>query len=239
MALLRTLYEIGGQADITAVLAAAGRGYVDLGAARYSYHYTEAFDSQVSPRSQVVTHGYPPEWLDLYARADFRKTDPIPGIVMQHGAPMQWSDALMAATYSSDVAHYARQMRQHGLLHGIAIPLYGPRGRASYSSVGFDSPINEPAWKLTAALQAIAQAAHTRICTLVSQLPGNQVALSARETDILHWMAREKSNIDIATILDISPETVKTYVKRLFEKLHSKTRMGCVIAALKLGALNI
>lgn len=62
--------------------------------------------------------------------------------------------------------------------------------------------------------------------------------LSARESEVLQWMARGKSNIDIATILDLSPETVRTYVQRIYGKLGSHERVVVIDRALKLGLVE-
>ena len=51
------------------------------------------------------------------------------------------------------------------------------------------------------------------------QEPGHWLDLSAREREILDWLRRGKTNIDIAAALDISPFTVKNHVQRIFRKL--------------------
>jgi len=51
------------------------------------------------------------------------------------------------------------------------------------------------------------------------QEPGHWLDLSAREREILDWLCRGKTNVDIAAVLDISPFTVKNHVQRIFRKL--------------------
>lgn len=48
--------------------------------------------------------------------------------------------------------------------------------------------------------------------------------LSAREQEILDWICRGKTNIDIATALDISPFTVKNHLQRIFRKIGVSNR---------------
>lgn len=45
-------------------------------------------------------------------------------------------------------------------------------------------------------------------------------ALSARETDVLRTLSKGFSYKMVASELDISIETVRTYIKRIYEKLH-------------------
>lgn len=52
--------------------------------------------------------------------------------------------------------------------------------------------------------------------------------LSERESEILHWVARGKTNPEIALILDISAFTVKNHMQRLFKKLDVTNRAQAV-----------
>jgi DNA-binding NarL/FixJ family response regulator len=57
--------------------------------------------------------------------------------------------------------------------------------------------------------------------------------LSARERDILHMLADGRSNDEIAVALTLSPETVRTYVRRAMLKLAADTRTQAVAIALR------
>ena len=62
-------------------------------------------------------------------------------------------------------------------------------------------------------------------------------ALTARERDILVMISRGLSNKRIARDLNISPETVKSHVKRIFLKLAVSTRAEAAFRAVSLGLL--
>jgi ATP/maltotriose-dependent transcriptional regulator MalT len=62
-------------------------------------------------------------------------------------------------------------------------------------------------------------------------------SLTARERDILGMISQGFSNKRIARTVDISPETVKSHVKRIFSKLAVGTRIEAVSRARSLGAL--
>lgn len=51
-----------------------------------------------------------------------------------------------------------------------------------------------------------------------------QFHITAREAQVLLWMARGKTNRDIGDILCISPRTVNKHLEHLFAKLHVETR---------------
>jgi LuxR family maltose regulon positive regulatory protein len=61
--------------------------------------------------------------------------------------------------------------------------------------------------------------------------------LTARERDVLAMISQGFANKRIARTLDISPETVKSHVKRIFSKLAVSTRTEAVFRAGSLGLL--
>ena len=61
--------------------------------------------------------------------------------------------------------------------------------------------------------------------------------LTSRERDILVMISQGFSNKQIARALNISPETVKSHVKRIFIKLAASTRIEAVSRAGSLGLL--
>lgn len=69
--------------------------------------------------------------------------------------------------------------------------------------------------------------------------PKAQAALGirARELEVLHALAAGRSNKEIAAVLNVSPNTVKTHVARLFEKLEASRRTEAIGKARALGLL--
>jgi DNA-binding CsgD family transcriptional regulator len=58
--------------------------------------------------------------------------------------------------------------------------------------------------------------------------------LTARELDVLHWLAAGKTDRDIGAILDISPRTVQKHLQRIYDKLGVETRTAAVMRTLAL-----
>ena len=61
--------------------------------------------------------------------------------------------------------------------------------------------------------------------------------LSARESEIIKWVAYGKTVPEIAIILKRSPETVKYHVKNAYNKLGARNRSHAISQAAKLGLL--
>jgi DNA-binding response OmpR family regulator/DNA-binding CsgD family transcriptional regulator len=60
------------------------------------------------------------------------------------------------------------------------------------------------------------------------------VSLTPRETEVLSWVAKGKTNRDIADILGMSPRTVNKHLEHVFEKLGIETRSAAAAIAGKL-----
>ncbi len=64
-------------------------------------------------------------------------------------------------------------------------------------------------------------------------------ALTARERDVLAMISQGLSNKRTARALNISPETVKSHVKRIFSKLAVSTRGAAAFRAGSLALLRL
>jgi len=63
------------------------------------------------------------------------------------------------------------------------------------------------------------------------QLRLADAALTPRETEVLSWLAKGKTNRDIADILGMSPRTVNKHLEHVFEKLGVETRAAAAALA--------
>ena len=65
------------------------------------------------------------------------------------------------------------------------------------------------------------------------------LGLSKREAEVLFWVAKDKSNAEIAKVLDCCEGTVRKHMEHIHRKIGVQTRTGAVIIALeKLGLLK-
>jgi DNA-binding response OmpR family regulator/DNA-binding CsgD family transcriptional regulator len=60
------------------------------------------------------------------------------------------------------------------------------------------------------------------------------LALTAREAEVLSWIARGKSNRDMSDILGISPRTVNKHLEQIFAKLGVENRASAATLAVRL-----
>jgi DNA-binding CsgD family transcriptional regulator len=62
----------------------------------------------------------------------------------------------------------------------------------------------------------------------VDQAAIRSLGLTRRELEILNWLASGQSNKELARSLQISPNTVKTHVARLYAKLEVRNRVEAI-----------
>ena len=64
------------------------------------------------------------------------------------------------------------------------------------------------------------------------------LGISEREMQVLELLAAGRSNKEIANRLEVSPNTVKTHVAKLFDKLEVKRRTEAILRARELGMIR-
>ena len=67
----------------------------------------------------------------------------------------------------------------------------------------------------------------------------NRAALTAREEEVLHLLARGRSNKEIASDLNIAARTVKLHVGHILQKQDVMDRTQAVTAALQRGLVRL
>lgn len=161
-------------------------------------------------------------------------------------------DPGVAATFSTGKPVWLSDMLDHELVKGLPneaevkaflklsgdgllLSLFGPESRKGYAYVSFGKskdqcdPVFE--WQVHSILQTL----HVRYCMLLMELQ-RKITLTKRETEVLELIALGKTNPEIGIILDITKNTVASYVKRIFLKLETTDR---VTAALRARTLNL
>jgi DNA-binding CsgD family transcriptional regulator len=61
----------------------------------------------------------------------------------------------------------------------------------------------------------------------------SSLALTSRESEVLLWISRGKSNREIGEILKISPRTVNKHLEQIFEKLGVENRASAAARAVR------
>jgi DNA-binding NarL/FixJ family response regulator len=87
-------------------------------------------------------------------------------------------------------------------------------------------------------LMRLAPAAGHLASELAQLSDEDAVALSEQESRVLHLAAKGFTFDEIAQFLQVSPHTVMTYVKRVYRKLHVRSKVEAIYEARRLGWLR-
>jgi DNA-binding CsgD family transcriptional regulator len=77
------------------------------------------------------------------------------------------------------------------------------------------------------------------VCLLLERPPGNSAPLGARsslterQTEVLSWVARGKTNAEIGKILSLKTRTIGKYLERIFPKLGVENRTAAASFVLR------
>ncbi|MEZ5081696.1 MAG: response regulator transcription factor [Thermoleophilia bacterium] len=133
-------------------------------------------------------------------------------------------DALVASPRVGQVVMYSWGFNEDAVHSALR------RGAAGYLSKAL------PAADLVAALEAI----HAGECVVSPPPSGNRLStgldwpgrsegLSERESEVLALITQGVSNADIAGLLHLSPNSIKSYVRSAYRKIGASTRVQAVL----------
>lgn len=202
---------------------------------KMSYHHFTP-DLHQNQTTTVRASGFADEWVCHYIKAKLFLIDPITELAATTTTPFLWSDIERLTRVSPEQRSYLNQMRDAGIGDGLAFQVFGPGLRNGYVGLGIPNPKDIPTDAQILEYQLVLQAGHIQFCKL-NPLGGEDVQLSPRESEILRWIARGKSNLDIADILQLSRHTVDTLVRRIFEKLHVMDRTSAAVQGVGAGLI--
>jgi LuxR family transcriptional regulator/LuxR family quorum-sensing system transcriptional regulator CciR len=207
-----------------------------FGIDKVSYHNTRAFSGTPRAETEVFARGFPETWLCDYVNERLYEVDPIPSFAAHATQPFLWSEIGTLTALTAPESAFMTRLLQQGLGDGLALQVFGPNMRNGYVGVGFARRNPDLSGPDIRELQAAAQIAHLRYCTLVPV--ATPEALTPREREVLGWIARGKSNSVIADILGVSPHTIDTLVRRIYTKLSVADRTTAAIRGIGAGLIQ-
>jgi len=191
------------------------------------------FDGQI----RIGEAGYPEAWRRTYLKERLHLSDPLARRAMNFTRPYFWSEIPDLPDLTQEERDYIALVAREKLGEGMGVPVFGPAGRNGYCALGFgtaERPLDDEILELHAACQM----GHLAYCRLLLRDLPRETSLSAREKEILRWVARGRTNTQIADVLHLSRNTVETYIRRCFEKLDVNDRVSAALRGMALGMVD-
>ena len=184
----------------------------------------------------TLANGWPREWFEVYTRENFVAIDPIPRYGASTVQPFEWSEARYDKD-SDPAAHLVMtRATEFRLMDGYCIPIHYDEGSAAIS-LATEYLNLDPVAK--SALQLIGVYAHNRIRSLARPERQMRGVLTAREREVLRWVAGGKTSWEVSVILKISERTVKFHLVEASRKLNAVNRTSAVTKALARGLIKL
>ena len=179
---------------------------------------------------------YPALWVKRYLQMGYINVDPVLREGFRRMLPFDWGELTIATAKEAEMLSDALG---HGVgPHGLSIPVRSKRGHRGLFSMSYSGSAQD--WERfrvssIRGLVEIAQRVHKRVTD--EEFGSVQLHLTSRELECLMWTAEGKEAGDIAGILNISPHTIRDYLKSARYKLDCVTLAQAVSKAIQSGLL--
>jgi DNA-binding CsgD family transcriptional regulator len=167
----------------------------------------------------LVCVTYPDEWVDHYREERYVRIDPVIHRSLTSILPTDWSEFPL---HGKRIQQLFGEAREFGIgTRGLTFPIRGRLGETALFSIS--SNMLPADWKHfkeenLPEMQMLAFYVH-RLISLPLDLD-EPPHLGPREIECLRWSAAGKTADDVATILNLSPKTVRAYLESARHKLN-------------------
>lgn len=215
----------------------------DLGYDRVVYTLMTDHPSLFRMAGFGVMSSYPQDWMAYYDQQHFAAIDPVPQRAFVSNEGFFWDDLPQLQNLSKGQKRLLNMGAEAGLRDGVGIPIHGARGEVAgfgiASSTGLADGVHNRRRQdknLLSILHGFATQFHLAYSR--HKRPVHRPVLSAREKDVLSWVAEGKTDNEIAEILGISTATVRFHLRNVYAKLQANDRTLAVVKAVYLGLIQ-
>lgn len=226
---------VGTQAELKSVLAEITR---ELGFTHFALSHHVDLRSSSEPAIRI--HNYPDEWERYYDRQQLGRTDPVHRACQTTAIGFAWSQLPRMIPLTRRDHHMLEAAARQGVANGFTVPAHVPgevNGSCSFATAR-GRPLQAENLATAQLVGAFAFEAARRLVKREHRKLSDPARFSDRERDCLIWVARGKSDSEIATILGISPQTVHQYVKQARANYDAVSRSQLVAHALFSGTIS-
>jgi LuxR family transcriptional regulator, quorum-sensing system regulator CciR len=193
---------------------------------------THHVDIRRNPEKAIRLHNYPGEWVEYYDANSLGLTDPVHRASHVTMLGFAWSRIPQMIALTPRDREILAKGGSNGIGDGFTVPAHIPG--ESHGSCSFANPAGTalPAddLPLTQLIGTFAFEAARRLWRVRPQRP--MAPLTCRQRECLIWVARGKTDWEIAQILGINHQTVVMHLKHARDRYGGGKRTSLVAQAL-------
>jgi LuxR family quorum-sensing system transcriptional regulator CciR len=197
-------------------------------------------DLKKASGTALRVHNYPCELERFHDEQRLGSCDPVHRACQRTAVGFTWAELPELIPLTSRDLRVLDAAASQGIGDGFTVPAHVPGELSASCSFATSRGVRMQHDNLTMAHLAGAFALQAARRLLQGSDPNARkpVHLSERERECLIWVARGKSDFEIAMILGISPETVHQYMKHARAMYDVVSRSQLVVQALSVGTIN-
>lgn len=182
--------------------------------------------------------GINPAWQTAYGGNMYAKGDNVRKLVKERGGVTSFQEFIESNLDDDDADFVNIFVKLHGE-NVISFPLFGPNGYDAFVVLSHKN--RESGSILTGSdlhwmkLNEI----HVKIVEIYLNGRRAAVGLSAREIEVLNYLAAGVTKSKISKSMTIGIDTVDSYTRRIYAKLSVNNRIDAVIKSLKYGLIKL
>lgn len=193
-----------------------------------------------NPADSILLNTRPQSYIDRYVEKNYVMRDPVVTELRHTLSPFSWGDVRARRDLSKAEKAIMDEGREFGAIDGMTIPVVTPSGSiAVFSPCGAAPDLSPPA---RAAVEIVGMYGYHALKNVVKKLPRTEpprTPLSAREREIMQYVAAGKSDDEIGDLLALSTRTVTWHVENAKRKLDAFRRTHAVVQALRSGEIDL
>lgn len=183
---------------------------------------------------------YPPEWMAYYVKNHYVNHDPVYQNALTARKPFTWREVESRNDLTKEAVQVMNEARENKLYGGIGLSIHRPLG--SIIGMGFAGSEKDVRNDKNATSLIYAAANQFFVVyadlTKFDEIENYKVELTARELEVLHWLARGKTKSEVADILTISEASIKRYCESVFQKLRVNNIQLAIAKSLRMGLIK-
>lgn len=211
----------------------------DRGVERIAYHHLPPPGAPDANLLRIENEGFGEALLQQYLTARMHGIAVLATAIQNSARPVYLDELEADPALDARERMHLAGYRRAGVANGLGMQAFGPNGRNGIYALDLGPAQHRLAPEAMTGLRWAAQAMHLRYCELLMPTLGDVPTLSAREAEVLVWVARGKSNASVGDILGISAHTVDAHLRRIYLKLGVADRLSAALRGLGFGIINL